>query len=90
MTPVGAETRLATVGPGSFWGVEQILSRRPGVVESAVGYVRRHLDIVERHLAVDRDYLMEQGFGLADLLLTAQPRQVVRSRSASPNPCSIR
>ena len=50
--------------------LRHIYGDAPAAVESAVGYVRRHLDFVERHLAVDRDYLMEQGFGLADLLLT--------------------
>ncbi len=34
-----AETRLATFGAGCFWGVEQILSRLPGVVGTAVGYM---------------------------------------------------
>ena len=37
--PVGAETRLATVGAGCFWGVEQILSRLPGVADTVVGYM---------------------------------------------------
>lgn len=34
-----AGTRLATFGAGCFWGVEQILSRQPGVVGTAVGYM---------------------------------------------------
>ena len=34
-----AETRMATFGAGCFWGVEQILSRLPGVVGTAVGYM---------------------------------------------------
>ena len=37
--PVGAETRLAIVGAGCFWGFEQILLRLPGVVDTAVGYM---------------------------------------------------
>ena len=39
ITPAGAETRLATFGAGCFWGVEQILARLPGVVDTAVGYM---------------------------------------------------
>ena len=46
-----------------------IYGKSPEAVESAARYVRRHLDVVERHLA-DRDYLVDSEFGLADLLLT--------------------
>jgi glutathione S-transferase len=49
--------------------LSHIYGDSPTAVESAASYVRRHLDIIERHLA-NRDHLMEQGFGLADLLLT--------------------
>ena len=33
------QTQLATFGAGCFWGVEQILSRQPGVTGTAVGYM---------------------------------------------------
>ena len=46
-----------------------IYGRSPEAVVSAAAYVRRHLDVLERHLA-GRDHLMDPGFGLADLLLT--------------------
>ena len=36
--PTGA-THLATFAAGCFWGVEQILSRQPGVIRTAVGYM---------------------------------------------------
>ena len=36
-TPVA--TQLASFGAGCFWGVEQILSRLPGVTGTAVGYM---------------------------------------------------
>jgi len=36
-TPVA--TQLASFGAGCFWGVEQILSRLPGVTSTAVGYM---------------------------------------------------
>jgi glutathione S-transferase len=49
--------------------LEHIYGSAPKAVESAAAYVRRHLDVLERHLA-GRDHLMDQGFGLADLLLT--------------------
>ena len=39
LPPDGAETRLATFGAGCFWGVEQILARLPGVVDTALGYM---------------------------------------------------
>ncbi len=37
-TPLSGE-QLATFGAGCFWGVEQILSRLPGVTSTAVGYM---------------------------------------------------
>ncbi len=38
-SPAATTTRLATFGAGCFWGVEQILSRQPGVPGTAVGYM---------------------------------------------------
>jgi glutathione S-transferase len=48
--------------------LSHIYGSSPTAVESAAAYVRRHLDVLERHLA-GRDYLLDEGFGLADLLL---------------------
>ncbi len=39
VSPAATTTRLATFGAGCFWGVEQILSRQPGVLGTAVGYM---------------------------------------------------
>jgi peptide-methionine (S)-S-oxide reductase len=38
-TDTPPNTELATFGAGCFWGVEQILSRLPGVTGTAVGYM---------------------------------------------------
>ncbi len=45
-TPTAAppSTELATFGAGCFWGVEQILSRLPGVTGTAVGYMGGPID----------------------------------------------
>ena len=40
----------------------------PAAVHSSAEYVRRHLEVLNDHLA-GREYLMSQGFSLADLLL---------------------
>lgn len=40
----------------------------PEAVNSSADYVRRHLEVLSEHLA-GREYLMPQGFSLADLLL---------------------
>lgn len=46
----------------------QIYGGAPDVVASAADYVRRHLDVLSEHLR-GREFLMDGGFGLADLLL---------------------
>ena len=40
------------------------------VVASTKGYLQRHMNVLEAHLA-GREHLMDQGFGLADLLLVS-------------------
>jgi peptide-methionine (S)-S-oxide reductase len=40
----GSTLQLATFGAGCFWGVEQILSRLPGVTGTAVGYMGGTID----------------------------------------------
>ena len=47
---------------GEIYGSEQ------GAVRSATGYLKRHLDVLAEHLG-GQDYLMDRGFGLADILL---------------------
>lgn len=47
-----------------------IYGAAPEVVRSAAGYAQRHLRVIELELG-DREFVMERGFGLADVLLVS-------------------
>ena len=46
----------------------EIYGASEAVIRSCKGYVERHLDVLAHHLT-HHDYLMDQGFGLPDLML---------------------
>lgn len=46
-----------------------IYGESPVVVDSCFEYLERHLNVVEKHL-LDREFVMDRGFSLADIMLT--------------------
>ena len=64
-----------------------IYGESPVVVDSCFEYLARHLKVVERHLA-GREYVLDAGFSLADIMLTTCLTWAVNYGASVPAACT--